>query len=98
LAHSETRVRSKNEESSWLIAAVFAGLGIGFISFWVTLSFVYAEGLSAIGAVFVYPLSKELGIKEFETRATIVYIVATIIGVGVGFASSMGSGVPVTGF
>ncbi len=81
-----------------MIAAVFAGMGIGFIAFWVTLSFVYAEGLSALGAVFVWPLSKSVGSKDFEKRATVVYLVATVIGVGVGFASSFGTGVPITGF
>jgi hypothetical protein len=98
LVDLEVRTAPKNEEPSWLIAGVFAGLAVGFISFWATLSFVYAEGLSALGAVFVWPLAKSVGTKDFEKRATVVYLVATVIGVGVGFASSLGSGVPVTGF
>jgi hypothetical protein len=97
MVDSEAQIRSKNEEPSWLIATLFAGMGVGFIAFWVTLSLVYAEGLSAIGAIFVWPLAKGLGFKGFETRATLVYLVATIIGVGVGVASSFGSGMPVSG-
>ena len=71
-------------------------MGVGFIAFWVTLSLVYAEGLSAIGALVVWPLANNLACSNFATRATIVYIVATVIGVGVGFATSLGTGVPVT--
>ncbi|MHB1868992.1 MAG: hypothetical protein ACYCPP_08610 [Nitrososphaerales archaeon] len=91
------QVRTRSEEPSWLIAAIFSGLGAGFIAFWVTLSPVYAEGICAIGAILVWPLAGKVGGPGFANRATIIYLVATAIGVGVGFASSIGTGVPVTG-
>ena len=97
MSKARQQVRSRNEEPSWLIAAIFSGLGAGFIAFWVTLSPVYAEGICAIGAILVWPLAGKVGRPGFANRATIVYLVATVIGIGVGFASSFGTGVPVTG-
>ncbi len=97
MSETSQQERHPNEVSSWLIAVIFAGLGAGFIAFWVTLSFVYAEGLCAIGAILVWPLAGTIKRPGFSRDATIIYLIATAIGIGVGFASSFGTGVPVAG-
>ncbi|MGI0091220.1 MAG: hypothetical protein ACREBS_05885 [Nitrososphaerales archaeon] len=97
MTEANQKLRSPNEEISWFIAATFAGLGAGFIAFWLTLSLVYSEGLCAIGVLVVWPFAKTMGRTGFANRATFIYLAATVIGIGVGFASSLGTGVPVTG-
>lgn len=80
-----------------MIAVVFAGMGTGFIAFWVTLSMLNSSALSAIISLFVWPISRDKVGRDFATKATILFFAATIIGILVGFASSIGSGLPLSG-
>ncbi len=83
------------ERQTWILATVFAGMGIGFVIFWVTLVILNASILCAVISAVVWPLSRGKGGSDFAAKATVVFFVATIVGILVGLGSSIGSGLPV---
>lgn len=83
------------QRQSWLLATVFAGLGTGFIAFWVTLSAVNSGVLGLVASLVVWPITRNFGGNNFATKAVLIYLLAVAIGIGVGFASDFGTGVPV---
>lgn len=82
-------------ESSILLSVAFAGLGTGFISFWLTLTVLYSGILCLIGAPIVWFFVRGMKGDNIANRSVILYLVCVLIGIGVGYASSAGSGVPV---
>jgi len=86
---------TNSKEISWLLGATFAGLGTGFIMLILTLSLIYAIALCAFGILVVWPLASAEKGKDFALQATGVYFTAAVIGVGVGWGSTIGTGLPV---
>lgn len=80
------------QRQSWLLVALFAGMGTGFIIFWVTLAILNASVLCAIISLVIWPLSRDKGGSNFATTSAITFFVATIIGIFVGVASTAGTG------
>jgi hypothetical protein len=87
----------RREDVSLFIAIVFAGLGCGFVLFWLTLSFLYSFVLSFLGIPVIWFAAKSTRGNGIMSQAIIIYIISVAIGIGVGFASSFGTGVPVAG-
>ena len=83
------------QRQSWMVATLFAGMGTGFIVFWVTLAILNASILCAVISLVVWPLSRDKGGQNFATKTTILFFVATIIGILVGLGSTVGSGLPI---
>jgi hypothetical protein len=83
------------KEVCWLLAVTFAGLGTGFILLILTLSMLYAVILCSIGILIVWPLARNEKGDEFALHATAIYFVSSVIGVAVGWGSTMGTGLPV---
>lgn len=93
----EDQKKVVRQQQSWVLAAVFTGLGTGFVIFWVTLAVVNASVLSAIISLVVWPLSRERWGGTFATKATIIFFAATIIGIFVGLSTTIGTGLPLSG-
>ena len=89
--------RVARQRHSWLLAALFGGLGTGFILFWVTLAPLNAIILCAIVALFAWPLTRGRWGSHFATVTTIIFFVATLIGVFVGLSTTVGTGLPLSG-
>lgn len=85
------------QKQSWMLAATFAGMGTGFIAFWVTLVILNAGILCAIISLIAWPISRDKGGQNFATKTTILFFLATVIGILVGLGSSVGTGLPVGG-
>ena len=82
-------------EASWLLVATFAGLGTGFIMLILTLSMVYSVVLSSIGILIVWLLARNEKGDGFALQAAGIYFVSSVIGVVVGWGSTIGTGLPV---
>ena len=95
VAGDQTRIARLKQ--SWMIAAVFVGMGTGFIVFWLTLVMLNAVIFSAFISLVAWPITREKGGSDFATKTTILFFVATIVGILVGLGSSIGSGLPVGG-
>jgi len=98
LSESEADPRSENmsrKEVSWLLGVTFAGLATGFILLILTLSMVYAIVLCSVGAVIVWPLARSERGDSFALNATAIYFVSAVIGVAVGWGSTIGTGLPI---
>ena len=92
----EDQARLARQRQTWILATVFAGMGIGFVIFLVTLVILNASILCAVISAVVWPLSRNKGGPDFATKATVVFFVATMIGILVGLGSCIGSGLPVS--
>jgi Flp pilus assembly protein TadB len=86
---------STKREHSLLLTACFAGLGTGFITFWLTLTLLYSGILCAFGAPLVWILVRDMKGSDFADRSLMIYLISALIGIGVGLASSFGSGLPI---
>jgi hypothetical protein len=86
----------RSKTFTWLLALVFVGLMVGYVILLLTLSFPYAVILCSIGALFVWPVAENTGGRGFATDAVIVYLVSAVIGVAVGWATTIGTGLPVS--
>ena len=93
----EDQKKIARQQQSWLLAALFAGLGTGFILFWVTLAVLYASIICGIISLVVWPLSRGRWDSNFATKAVITFFVATVIGVLVGLGTTVGTGLPLSG-
>lgn len=80
-----------------MLASLFAGMGIGFVLFWVTLDIINAGIICAIISLVVWPLSRDKVGRDFATKTAILFFVATVIGILVGLGSTVGSGLPLAG-
>jgi hypothetical protein len=83
---------------SILLSVTFAGLGTGFIAFWLTLTFLYSGLLCAMGGLIVWALVRGMKGEDFATRSFVLFFISALIGIGVGYGSSFGSGVPISYF
>ena len=81
---------------SILLSVTFGGLATGFITFWVTLTFLYSGILCAIGAGVVWLFVRGMKGEDFANRAFALFLISACIGIGVGYGSSFGSGVPIS--
>ena len=81
---------------SILLSVTFAGLGTGFIAFWVTLNFLYSGLLCGFGGLIVLGFVRGMRGDEFATRSFALFLISGIIGIGVGFATSFGTGMPIS--
>ena len=93
-ASEQSQIR--REDGSFLIASVFVGLGTGFIAFWLTLSIVYSATICAFGIPVVWFVARDVRKIQLTNQAMIVYFISALVGIGVGFASSFGTGMPVS--
>jgi uncharacterized membrane protein len=93
---STAKNQIRREDASFIIATFFAGLGAGFVVFWLTLSITHSILFCAVGVPLVWFVGRNMKGIEMINQAMIIYFVSAIIGVGVGFASSFGTGIPVS--
>jgi uncharacterized membrane protein YccC len=84
--------------ASWLLALTFIGLMVGFVLLILTLSWVNSAVLSGLGAFFVWTAAKRGHVQSFATQAIAVYLVSAGVGIAVGWATTIGTGLPVSLF